>query len=92
MMERIALRDTPEGRKFVIRLRDEATELALFFVGEPRERMLAALEQTRRNLQAEIATILGAEMAAVIAKAFVGAVIDQRRELEASGEMPPALN
>jgi hypothetical protein len=61
----------------------------LFFTGEPEEKMMAALEQTRRNLEAEIATILGAEMAAVIATAFVGAVIDQRRELEAPGETPP---
>jgi hypothetical protein len=89
MSERISLGDTLEGRAFVRRLRDEATNLALFFVGEPEEKMLAALEQTRRNLEAEIAPILGAEMAAVIATAFVRAVVAWRREIEALGEMPP---
>jgi hypothetical protein len=92
MSERIALGDTLEGRAFVRRLRDEATELALFFAGEPEEKMLAALEQARCNLQAEIATILGAERAAVIATGFVRAVVGCRREIEAAGEMPPALN
>jgi hypothetical protein len=85
MSERIPLGSTPEGRAFVRRLRDEATELALFFTGQPREKMMAALEQTRCNLEAEFAQILGAEMAAVIATAFVRAVVDQRRELEALG-------
>ena len=92
MTERIALGDTLEGRAFVYRLRDEAINLALFFAGEPREKMMAALEQTRRNLQAEIALILGAEMAAVIASGFVRAVVDYRREIEAAGRTPPALN
>jgi hypothetical protein len=92
MTERIALGDTLEGRAFVRRLRDEATSLALFFAGEPEEKMLAALEQTRRNLEAEIAPILGAEMAAVIATGFVGAVVGQRRELESAGETPRVLN
>jgi len=44
--------------------------------------MLAALERTRNNLEAEFATILGAELAAAIAEAFVGAVAGHRRELE----------
>ena len=92
MTERIALGDTLEGRAFVRRLRDEATNLALFFVGEPEEKMLAALERTRRNLQTEITPILGAEMAAVIAEGFVRSVVDYRCEIEAAGEMPPALN
>jgi hypothetical protein len=91
MSERIPLGDTLEGRAFVYRLRDEAINLALFFAGEPREKMMAALEQTRCNLQAEIALILGAEMAAVIATGFVRAVVDYRREFEASGEMPRAM-
>jgi hypothetical protein len=92
MSERVKLGDTLEGREFVRRLRDQATNLALFFVGEPEEKMLAALEQTRRNLEAEIATILGADQAAVIADGFVGAVVGHRRELEAAGETPRALN
>jgi hypothetical protein len=89
MTERIALGDTLEGRAFVRRLRDEATNLALFFAGEPEAKMLAALEQTRRNLQTEITPILGAEMAAEIATGFVRAVVGCRREIEAAGEMPP---
>jgi hypothetical protein len=88
MSERIALGNTREGRAFVNRLRDEATNLALFFAGEPEEKMLAALERTRCNLEAEIAPILGAEMAAAIATGFVRAVVDYRCEFEATGEMP----
>jgi hypothetical protein len=45
--------------------------------------MLSALEQTRHNLEAETAPILGAEMAAAVAEAFVGAVVGNRREIEA---------
>jgi ABC-type cobalamin transport system permease subunit len=78
--------------EFVGRLCDQAANLALFFVGEPEEKMLAALEQTRRNIEAEIAPILGAEMAAAIATGFVGAVVGHRREIEAAGEMPRGLN
>jgi hypothetical protein len=91
MTERIKLGDTLEGRAFVNRLRDEAANLALFFVGEPEEKMLAALEHTRCNLQTEITPILGAERAAVIATGFVRAVVGCRREIEAAGEMPPPV-
>jgi hypothetical protein len=92
MSERIPLGDTLEGRAFVRRLRDQATNLALFFAGEPEEKMMAALEQTRCNLQAEIALILGTEMAAVIATGFVRAVVAIRREIEAGGASPPMRN
>jgi hypothetical protein len=77
----IILKDAPGGEQVICRLRDEAASLALFFLNEPEE-MLAALERTRNNLEAEIATILGAELAAAIAEAFVGAVAGHRRELE----------
>ena len=70
------------GEQLIGRLRDEAASLALFFLNEPEGKMLAALERTRNNLEAEIATILGAELAAAIAEAFVGAVAGHRRELE----------
>ena len=82
MSERITLSNTLEGREFINRLRDEAANLALFFLNEPEEKMLSSLEQTRSNLEAEIATILGAELAAAIAEAFVGAVAGHRREME----------
>ena len=78
----IILKDAPGGEQVICRLRDEAASLALFFLNEPEEKMLAALERTRNNLEAEIATILGAELAAAIAEAFVGAVAGHRRELE----------
>jgi hypothetical protein len=92
MTERIPLGSTPEGRAFVRRLRDEAINLALFFAGEPEEKMMAALERARRNLEAEFATILGPERGAEIAKAFVGAVVAIRREIQSAGEMPPMKN
>ena len=45
--------------------------------------MLSALKQTRHNLEAEIAPILGAELAAAVAEAFVGAVAGHGREIDA---------
>jgi hypothetical protein len=91
-MSKVLLADAPGGPEFIGRLRDEAANLALFFLNEPEEKMLAALEQTRSNLEAEIAPILGAEMAAAIAAAFVTVVARHRREIEAGGGTLRVLN
>ena len=86
-MSKVLLRDAPGGPELINCLRDEAANLALFFLNEPEAKVLAALQQTRRNLEAEITPILGAEMAGQIAEAFVGAVAGHKRELEAGGVM-----
>jgi hypothetical protein len=77
---------TPE--RFVSRYVAAAADLALFFVGEPEEKMLATLHQTRTNLEAKLAEPFGPDMAAQIAAAFVKAVIGRKREIDAAGEMP----
>ncbi len=60
-------------------------DLALFFVGEPEEKMLATLQQTRANLQAQLAQQFGPDIAAQIAAAFVKALIGRKAEIEAAG-------
>jgi len=81
---KIPLADAPGGPEFIDRCADAVRDLSLFFVGEPEEKMLAVLEQTRRNLETKIAPILGAEVAAQIAEAFIAAVVGRRREIEAA--------
>jgi hypothetical protein len=79
--------DTPA--EFVTRCVDAAADLALLFVGEPEEKMLATLQQTRANLEAELSESFGPDMAAAVAQAFVKAVIGRRREIEAAAGGTP---
>jgi hypothetical protein len=58
-----------------------AADLAVLYAGEPEEKMLAALSQTRQNLAAELTETFGAEVAASFADRFVAAVVSRRREL-----------
>jgi len=44
---KIPLADAPGGPEFIDRCADAVRDLSLFFVGEPEEKMLAVLEQTR---------------------------------------------
>ena len=44
--------------------------------------MLAALHQTRANLEAELAKPFGPDIAAQMAEAFVAAVVGRKREIE----------
>ena len=83
-MTKVLLQHAPGGQELIDRLRDEAANLALFFLNEPEEKMRSALEQTRHNLEAEITPILGAQTAAAVAEAFVGAVAGHKRQLEAA--------
>jgi hypothetical protein len=66
---------------FVKRVTGSIEDLAMFFVNEPEEKVLAALSQTRENLTAELAETFGAEVAAQFAAKFVETVIGRRREL-----------
>jgi 7-keto-8-aminopelargonate synthetase-like enzyme len=77
--------------EFIDRCVAAAADLALYFVGAPDEQMLAFLHQTRTNLEAELAETFGADGAALMAQAFVAAVIGHKRELEAGGAMPPVV-
>jgi hypothetical protein len=53
--------------------------------------MLAALDQTRKNLEADLAPVLGAETATAVALAFCRAVVGHRREIEAGGGSTPVV-
>jgi hypothetical protein len=78
------LKDAPGGPQFIDRCAAAAADLALFFVGEPKEKMMQALHQTRANLEAELAEPFGPDVAAQMAEAFVAAVIARKREIEAA--------
>jgi len=80
---------TPE---FIDRCVASAADLALFFTGSSDEAMLLALGEIRSNVQAQMAPILGADVADLFAQAFVAAVAGHRREIEAAGAMPRVLN
>jgi 7-keto-8-aminopelargonate synthetase-like enzyme len=77
--------------EFVERCVAAAADLALFFVGAPENEMLVSLHEVRANLEAELAEAFGAEVAALMAQAFVAAVVGRRREIEAAGETPPPV-
>jgi hypothetical protein len=66
---------------FVKRVTGSIEDLAMFFVNEPEEKMLAALSEARENLAAELAETFGAEGAVLFADRFVATVIGRRREL-----------
>jgi hypothetical protein len=68
--------------EFAQRCAKSAGDLALLFAGEPDEKMLVALSQSRQNLTEQLAESFGAEVAALIAQAFVTAVIGRKAELE----------
>jgi hypothetical protein len=75
------------GERLIGRLRDAAADLALFFAGQPDDKVLAGLGQTRRNLEADLADSLD-ETAAKIAEAFIAAVGGRKAEIEAASGMP----
>jgi hypothetical protein len=74
---------TPE--RFVSSCVSSAADLALFFVGEPDEKVRSALLQTRANLQVQLAEQFDPDIAAQIAEAFVKAVAGRKAEIEAAG-------
>jgi hypothetical protein len=71
---------TPQ-MEFTQRCAAAAADLALLYAGEPEEKVLAALSETRQNIAAELAETFGAEGAALFAAKFVETVIGRRREL-----------
>ena len=78
--------------QFIERCVAAAADLALYFVGAPDEQMLASLQQTRTNLETELTEMFGAEVATIVAQAFVSAVVGHRREIEGAGETPRVLS
>ena len=58
-------------QEFVQHCVGAASKLALFFVNQPEDQMMAALSETRENLAAELTETFGAEGAALFAAKFV---------------------
>jgi hypothetical protein len=85
-MTTIMLKDAPGGPEFIERSTKAAADIALAFVGEPDEKVRAALEQSRTRLQAELAPQIGAEAAEQVAGALVTAVVSRKAELDAARE------
>ena len=69
-----------------------AAGMAMFFVGVPQAEMMEALHLVRANLEMELAEAFGADIAALVAQAFVAAVIAGRREIESAGGAGRVLN
>jgi hypothetical protein len=77
---------------FIDRSVAAAADLALFFVGVPENEMLLSLYHVRANLEVELAEAFGPEVAALVAQAFVAAVVGRCREIEAAGAAGRVLN
>jgi hypothetical protein len=70
-------------------------ELGLLFAHEPDEKVAASLEQMRKNLNAEFLRVFPRappETMAAGVDCIVAEIQKRRREIEAAGETPPALN
>jgi hypothetical protein len=74
------------------RIHRSAADLALFFVGISEDAMLLALSEVRSNLDGEHSETFDADIAAIIAQAFVSTVVLRRRELDTTGATPRVLN
>ena len=83
MSKRLA--DIEGGPEFIERCAGAVREMALAFVGEPDAKVLAHLEQERKNFTSDLAAEIGTEAAAVVVDAMIGAVIGHKHELEAKG-------
>jgi hypothetical protein len=76
-----------------------AANLAQFYVGTPEDEMIDTLYAVEADVENGLRSLLGADVAALVAETFCATVIRHRRELEAlrqleaGGSMsPPVLN
>jgi len=61
------------------------SDVALAFVHEDDDHVLAALERMRANLARRWAETMGPDIAATLAEAFVGTIMGEKHRLEAKG-------
>ena len=80
-----ALKDTPGGAALINSCIKAVSNLALGFVGESDDKVLDTLEALGRSLAFRLEEHFGAETAAAIAEALIGAVMGHKHELEAKG-------
>lgn len=92
MRKSVLLRDMPGFPQFARQLTDSVAELSLALAGEHDAQVNAVLEQMRSRLAKKLTSQIGGKAATELADAFVAAVVGHRREIEAAGEMPRALN
>jgi hypothetical protein len=70
-----------------------AADVALFLVGKPGDdEMIVALLRLHADMAATLETSVGAEIAGLLAAAFVVTVVRRRAEIEAGGATPRVLN
>jgi hypothetical protein len=69
-----------------------AAGYALWFAGVPDYEVMRSLDGVRAHMQAQLAATYPDDAAALIAQAFVSAVLGRRREIGAAGTIPSALN
>ena len=77
----IALKEAPGGQEFIERVDAAAGELARFFIDTDEATIRADMVESRVNLEASLAKIIGRTAAVQVAEAFVEAVIEYRRRL-----------
>ena len=79
--------------EFADRCAVAAEELALLFAGHPDEKVARSLEQMGANLRTELAKEFAADVdVPTVVNLFVDAVLARKREIEAVGSGPHALN
>jgi len=78
--------------EFAERCAAAAADLALALAHESDESVAASLAVMRANLEAKLSKVFVVADAAAVAEMFVAAVVARRREIEAAGRTPPALN
>jgi hypothetical protein len=79
-----------DGR-FIEHMVAAADGLASLYCGVAEDAMMLELSDVCYDLEAGLAEKFGADVAALIVKAFATAVIRRRREIEAGGSMPPPV-
>jgi hypothetical protein len=89
----IKLTDAPGGARLIESLAAAAQNLSLLYANTPDDRARAHLEGFCADLEAILVESLGAENAAVVARAFVSAVMGRKHELElAAGANAPTVS
>jgi hypothetical protein len=83
---------TPQ-MEFAQRCAAVAADLALAFAGQPDEKVTQSLAQMRTNLQTELANVFDASVdVPKVVDLFIDAILVRKREIEATGAEPHALN
>jgi len=84
---------TPPQMEFAERCSAAAADLALMYAGQPDEMVTQSLARMRTNLQTELANVFDASVdIPKVVDLFIDAILARKREIEATGAEPRALN